>query len=328
MSLCFYILLVYIRRSIMKNKLRLKGCILGLAIGDAMGAPVEFMKRGTFEPVTAYRSGGKFRLNAGEWTDDTAMALCLAQSLIESKGFDPIDQLDKYIKWIDTGYMSCTGKMVGLGKTCMRSLIRYRSKGQAYTGLKHEKFSGNGSLMRLAPICIYYADNLDKAVHYAVLSSKTTHGSPIAIDCCRYFAYIIVHLLNGLEKDMLFSNEFIAGVYRYFLDDPLHDELNSIIRCEFTSKCANEIQSSGYAIHSLEASLWSFHHTHTFEEAILKSVNLGDDSDTVGAITGQMVGAYYGVDGVSNEWISGLSRLDLIESVFVKLSSHYMREIK
>ena len=109
-----------------------------------MGAPVEFCRRGSFVPVTEYRSGGKFRLRAGEWTDDTAMALCLAQSLIDSDGFDPKDQLDKYLRWIDTGYMSCAGKAVGLGKTIMRSLIRYRRKGQTYADIKHEKFSGNG----------------------------------------------------------------------------------------------------------------------------------------------------------------------------------------
>ena len=140
---------------------RQKGSLLGLAIGDAMGAPVEFMKRGTFEPVTEYRSGGKFRLKAGEWTDDTAMALCLAKSLLESKGFDPIDQMDKYTAWMYEGYMSCTGKSIGLGKTCQRSLIRYSRTKQAYTDIKHEKFSGNGSLMRLAPVCIYYAYSID-----------------------------------------------------------------------------------------------------------------------------------------------------------------------
>jgi len=295
---------------------RLKGCMLGLAIGDAMGAPVEFMKRGTFEPVTGYRSGGKFRLNAGEWTDDTAMALCLAQSLIDSNGFNPIDQLDKYLKWIDTGYMSCTGKMVGLGKTCWRSLVRYRRTGQPYTDVKSEKFSGNGSLMRLAPICIYYANNMDLAVHYAALSSKTTHGSPIAVDCCRYFAYVILKLVHGFEKDALFSDSFVSDVYQYFADEPLHEALNSIIQCEYISKGVDEIQSSGYVIHSLEAVLWSFYHTNTLEEAILKSVNLGDDADTVGAITGQLVGAYYGVDGIPYEWINGLSHLDRIEAVF------------
>jgi ADP-ribosylglycohydrolase len=289
--------------------------MLGLAIGDAMGAPVEFKKRGTFEPATEYRSGGKFRLNAGEWTDDTAMSLCLAQSLIECKGFDPIDQLNKYLQWIDTGYMSCTGKMIGLGKTVMRSLIRYRRTGQPYTDIKHEKFSGNGSLMRLAPICMYYSDNLDEAVHYAALSSKTTHGSPIAVDSCRYFTYIVVHLLNGVEKDVVFSEKFTSGVYRYFDEEPLHRELDSIIKCEYISKSDDEIQSSGYAIHSLEAALWSFYHTDTFEEAILKSVNLGDDADTVGAITGQLAGGFYGRDGVSDELLNGLSHLELIEEV-------------
>ncbi len=295
---------------------RLKGCMLGLAIGDAMGAPVEFMKRGTFEPVTGYRGGGKFCLNAGEWTDDTAMALCLAQSLIDCKGFDPIDQLNKYLQWIDTGYMSCTGKMVGLGKTCWRSLVRYRRTGQAYTDIKHEKFSGNGSLMRLAPVCIYCADDLDKAVHYAALSSKTTHGSPIAVDCCRYFAYLILKIMYGSEKDTLFSDSFVSDTYRYFADEPLHRELNSIIQYEYISKSEDEIQSSGYAIHSLEAALWSFYHTNTFEDAILKSVNLGDDADTVGAITGQLVGAFYGISGISDAWVNGLSQLDLIKAVF------------
>ena len=301
---------------------RLKGCMLGLAIGDAMGAPVEFMKRGTFEPITGYRSGGKFRLNAGEWTDDTAMALCLAQSLIDSNGFDPIDQLDKYLEWIDSGYMSCTGKMVGLGKTCWRSLVRYRRTGQAYTDIKHEKFSGNGSLMRLSPICIYYVDDLDQAVHHAALSSKTTHGSPIAVDCCRYFAYVILNFVNGIDKDTLFSDRFISDTYKYFSDEPLHRELNSIIRCEYISKGEDEIQSTGYAIHSLEAALWSFYHTSTLEDAILKSVNLGDDADTVGVITGQLAGAYYGMDGILEEWINGLSHLDLIETVSKGLFSH------
>ncbi len=290
----------------------LKGCLLGLAIGDAMGAPVEFKKCGSFQTVTTYRSGGKFRLNAGEWTDDTAMALCLAQSLIDSKGFDPIDQLDKYLAWMEEGYMSCTGKMIGLGNTCWRSLIRYKRDRKPYTDIKHEKFSGNGSLMRLAPICICYSDNLDQAVYYAGLSSKTTHGSPIAVDSCRYFTYIIVHLLNGVDKNMIFSDKFIWNLHKYFEKEPLHSELDSIIKGAFKTKREDEIQSSGYVIHSLEASLWSFYHTDTFEEAILKSVNLGDDADTVGAITGQLLGAYCGIDSLPDEWISGLSKHDEI----------------
>jgi len=298
---------------------RLKGCMFGLAIGDAMGAPVEFMKRGTFTPVTEYRSGGIFNLNAGEWTDDTAMALCLAQSLIDSNGFDPKDQLDKYLMWIDNGYMSSSGKAVGLGQTCGRSLVRYRRIGQPYTDIKHEKFSGNGSLMRLAPICLYYVNDFNQAVHYAALNSKTTHGSPIAVDSCRYFAYVVVHLLNGYEKNMIFSNKFIHDVYTFFNDSPLHKELEPIVNGDFMTKSEDEIFSTGYAIHSLEAAMWSFYHTKSFKEAILKAVNLGDDADTVGAITGQIAGAYYSYDGISEKWLKELSQYELIKSVTCKL---------
>jgi len=287
---------MYIDFSIQED--RQKGSLLGLAIGDAMGAPVEFMKRGTFEPVTVYRSGGKFRLKAGEWTDDTAMALCLAKSLLESEGFDPLDQMNKYTTWMYEGYMSCTGKPIGLGKTCQRSLIRYGGSKQAYTNIKHEKFSGNGSLMRLAPICIYYADNINEAVHYAALSSKTTHGSPIAVDSCRYMSYVIFHLFSAKDKQDIFSQKFKDNTYLYFSEDPLHETLEPIINGDFMKKSESEISSSGYAIHSLEAALWSFYHTDTFEAAILKAVNLGDDADTVGAITGQLSGAYYGLYGL------------------------------
>ena len=289
-----------------------KGCMIGLAIGDAMGACVEFQRRGSFVPVTGYRSGGKFKLKAGEWTDDTAMALCLAQSLIDSKGFDPIDQLDKYLAWMEEGYMSCTGKMIGLGNTCWRSLIRYKRDHKPYTDIKHEKFSGNGSLMRLAPICIYYADDITQAVHYASLSSQTTHGSPIAVDSCRYMAYLVVHLLNGATKELIFSNEFEQQVYAFFENDPLHQTLEPIISRAFIYKTEDEISSSGYAISSLEASLWSFYHTDTFKKAILKAVNLGDDADTVGAITGQLAGAFYSVDGIPPLWIEGLSKSEEI----------------
>lgn len=276
---------------------RLNGSLLGLAIGDALGAPVEFMKRGSFPDVVGYQAGGKFRLQSGEWTDDTAMALCLAQSLIRVGGFDPVDQLERYIQWLTNGYMSCTGKAVGVGKTVLRALMNYHRTNNARSLLVHEKFSGNGSLMRLAPIPIYYHSSLDAAVYYAALSSKTTHGSVIAIDACRYLAFVLVHLFCGIDKDGLFSEKFIDEVKRYFHDDPLHPEVENIASGMFIAKTADDIQSSGYAIHSLEAAMWSFYHTDTFEAAILKAVNLGDDADMVGAIAGQIAGAHYGKKG-------------------------------
>jgi len=291
----------------------------GLAIGDAMGAPVEFHKRGTFEPVTGYRSGGKFGLDAGEWTDDTAMALCLAQSIIDSMGFDPVDQMEKFLSWMEEGYMSCTGKPIGMGKIIMRTLIRYRRTRQPYTDICHEKFSGNGSLMRLAPVVVYYADDLDRAVYYAALSSKTTHASPIAVDACRFMAYVIVHLLQGASKQEIFTDAFRKGVVEYFEDAPLHESLLPVINGDFRVKCSNAIPSSGYVIHSLEAALWSFYYTDTFEEAILKAVNLGEDADTVGAITGQLAGACYGLENIPHQWIQELKQTKLIVTVLDEL---------
>lgn len=300
---------------------RKKGCLFGLAIGDAMGAPVEFMRRGSFVEVKNYCRGGKFRLEACEWTDDTAMALCLAQSLIDSQGFDPHDQMEKYLKWMDCGYMSCRGKAIGMGKIVMRSLIRYRRNRQAYTDIKHEKFSGNGSLMRLAPVCAFYADDLDSGVRYASLSSATTHGSAIARDACRYFSYLIIKLFQGAKKEEIFTYQFKKDLERYFEGDPLHKSLDVVIRGCYKNKSEKGIVSSGYVVNSLKAALWSFYHTDTFEKAILTAVNLGDDADTVGAITGQLAGACYGMDGIPKQWIDRLGNLELVDGVFGRLAS-------
>jgi ADP-ribosyl-[dinitrogen reductase] hydrolase len=154
------------------------------------------------------------------------------------------------------------------------------------------------------------------------LSSQITHGSPIAIDSCRYSAYVVVHLLLGYDKNIIFSNQFIDDVHTFFNDSPLHKTLEPIVNGEFMTKSEDEIYSTGYSIDSLEASMWSFYHTNSFEEAILKAVNLGDDTDTVGAITGQISGAYYSYDSIPEKWVKGLSQYELIKSVTHKLINH------
>jgi len=300
-------------------KNRYKGAMLGLAIGDALGAPVEFQKRGTFEPISSFRGGGKFSLQAGEWTDDTAMTLCLAQSLVEQQGFDPLNQLEKYVTWLHTGYMSCNGKAVGVGKTIYRSLIRYMRTKQPYTDIVHEKFSGNGSLMRLAPVCIYYAKDMEQCVEYAKLSSKTTHGSPVAVDCCRYMAYVIVRLFSCENKEEVFSEKFKEETWAFFRNEKLHEALEPIVCGTYMEKSNAGILSTGYAVHSLEAALWSFYHSNSFEKALLLAVNLGDDADTVGAITGQIAGAFYGVEKIPESWKKNLCKYEMIDTVMDRL---------
>ena len=292
-----------------RRKNKLIGSFIGLAIGDAMGAPIEFKQRGSFIPVTSYRSGGKFNLKAGSYTDDTAMALCLAQSLLKREGFDAIDQLNRYVEWWHKGYMACGDKAVGLGKTVMRSLLRYMRKKEPISDLKSEKFSGNGSLMRIAPICIYYANYLNKAVFLSALSSKTTHSSKIAVDSCKFLAYTLITLYNTNDKSIIFSEEHKKELLNFFSKEPLHPALNDIIESKYIAKEQKQIKSAGYAIDSLEASLWSFYHTNNFEDAILKAVNLGGDADTIGAITGQIAGAFYGADKIPYPLIKDGARL-------------------
>ena len=149
-------------------------------------------------------------------------------------------------------------------------------------------------------------------MHYAKLSSKTTHSSSIAIDSCRYLAFVILYLFQSSNKEAIFTSEFSKAVYSYFKKAPLHSALKPIIELDFLTKNQDEIKSSGYAIDSLEAALWCFYNTNSFEEAILKAVNLGSDADTIGAITGQIAGAYYGIENISEELISNLCKSDLI----------------
>ena len=182
------------------NIKRFEGCLLGLACGDAVGATVEFVPRDRFKPMTDMVGGGKFRLKKGEWTDDTSMALCLAESLVECQGFDAMDQMQRYWRWADTGYNSCQPHPIGIGKTVVAALIRFKKTGEAFCGSEAPDTSGNGSLMRLAPIPMFYASQPEKVAHYAALSSKTTHASPDCLACCQYFALVLHKALTG-EKD-------------------------------------------------------------------------------------------------------------------------------
>ena len=158
--------------------------LLGLAIGDAVGATVEFLPRGRFKPLTDMVGGGKFQLEKGQWTDDTSMALCLAESLIECQGFDANDQMQRYCHWIYEGYYSSKPYAFGIVKTVLNALFRYNKTKNTYIGRTESKYSDNSSLMRIAQIAIYYMNQPELAWKYAELSSKTTHASPECIQSC------------------------------------------------------------------------------------------------------------------------------------------------
>ena len=290
---------------------RFRGCLLGLAVGDAVGTTVEFQPRGTFQPVADMVGGGPFRLKAGQWTDDTSMALCLAESLLAKGGFDPVDQLDRYWNWYQNGYLSSTGQCFDIGNTVRSALERYRQTGHPFSGSTSPQAAGNGSLMRLAPIPLFYYPELEQIIRFAAESSRTTHGALECIEACQLFAEMLFRALSGASKNETLFNATV---------EILSPKIIEISRGRYTQKSIAEIRGTGYVADSLEAALWCFFHSNTFEEATLQAANLGDDADTTAAICGQIAGAYYGVSGIPAKWLDKLFMLAEIRDFADKLS--------
>ena len=229
---------------------RYKGSLLGLAIGDALGAPLEFTKPGTFQPINDFHGGGMFKLNAGEWTDDTSMALCLAESLTRCNGFDAKDQMETYWKWLAEGHLSVRDKAVGVGKTTMRAIFEYKKSGNPYSSVTNPKSAGNGCIMRLAPVPLFYADDPLKAIEMSGESSRTTHALQVTIDACKYFGGLIWGALNGIDKKELLS-AYYSPVNGYWDEHEMVSDLCDVASGSFKKKNPPEIKGTGYVVESL-----------------------------------------------------------------------------
>ena len=287
-------------------KSRYLGALVGLACGDAVGTTVEFSPRGSFQPVTDMIGGGPFGLKPGQWTDDTSMALCLAESLLSKGAFDPADQMTRYLNWWHWGYLSSTGDCFDIGMTVQRALAHFQISGDPFSGSADPASAGNGSLMRLAPVVLFAYPDLQTMLSYAADSSRTTHGASEAVESCMLFAEIIHGALSGREMAELINK--ISFV-------PSEPKLIELATGSFVAKTEADIRGTGYCVDSLEAALWCFFNTDSFEDAVLRAVNLGDDADTTGAITGQIAGAYYGVETIPAAWIERLAMRDDIEGM-------------
>ena len=290
---------------------RYRGSLLGLAAGDAVGTVAEFKKPGTFPPVTDMTGGGPFRLRPGQWTDDTSMALCLADSLIACGGFDATDQMSRYVRWWKEGYLSSNGVCFDIGNATHDALSRYRDTGEPFAGSTNPNSAGNGSLMRLAPAPLFFASDSELAIRMSGESSRTTHGATTCVDSCRYFGGLLVGAVQGLDKATLLSPCY-SPVPELWERQPLCAEIDEIAAGSFKRKEPPEIVGSGYVVKSLEAALWAFHHSTDFRDGCLLAVNLGHDADTTAAIYGQIAGAYYGVDGIPAEWREKIAMAELI----------------
>jgi ADP-ribosylglycohydrolase len=301
---------------------RQRGTLLGLAIGDALGAAVEFSMPGTFEPVAGYRAGGPHGLAPGEFTDDTSMALALADSIAEV-GWDINDQADRYVKWWKTGAYSVNGCCFDIGNTTIAALQRFRESGDARTsGDPSGHASGNGSIMRLAPVpiryCYMFPDGIGDLVERAVESSLPTHASPQCLSACVYMTTVLCGLIDGRSREEVLDPDWEPMRAAREIA-PFHPEIVEVAEGSFKRKQPPEIVGSGYVVKSLEAALWAFHDAAAFRDAVLKAVNLGDDADTTGAVCGQFAGAWWGESGIPGEWLDGLAGKEIIEPMLGKL---------
>lgn len=296
---------------------RFKGSLIGLAVGDALGVPLEFKIPGTFKPVKEMLGGGPFNLNPGEWTDDTSLALCLAESLIH-KGFNPYDQLERYTRWYQEGYLSVNGKCFDIGNTTREALERFMETGCKYCGPDYERSAGNGSIMRLTPVPLYYFFDPVSAIERSGDSSRTTHQHPLCIDACRFLGGLIAGAIRGESKKKLLSAKY-SPIKGFWDDNSLSSEIYEVACGSFKEKQPPDIRGSGYVVRSLEAALWSFYNSENFEDGCLLAVNLGEDADTTGAVYGQIAGAYYGEDGIPSKWKDTLARYDLLTSMIEEL---------
>ncbi len=297
---------------------RYRGSLLGLAVGDALGAPLEGMPPGSFALVEGMMGGGAHGLKAGYWTDDTSMALCLAESLIEKEGFDPVDQLERYVRWYREGYLSSTGECFGIGNTTRGAILRFEETREPYRGSTDPGRAGNGSIMRLAPVPLFYARRPEEAIERSAESSRTTHGAANAVDACRYFGALLVGAANGVDKDALLSERY-CPMPGYWEERPLAPEVDEVASGSFKERETPEIQGSGYVVRSLEAALWAFHKSGSFEEGCLLAANLGDDADTTAAVYGQLAGAFHGEKGIPEHWLAELAHSSIIEDLADKL---------
>jgi ADP-ribosyl-[dinitrogen reductase] hydrolase len=255
--------------------------------------------------------GGHFNLLPGQWTDDTSMALCLATSLLECNGFDALDQMERYCRWMETGYLSSTGYCFDLGRTVANALREFRRSGNPFAGSTHPYSAGNGCIMRLAPVPMFYYPDLNAVEQYAMESCRTTHGAQECLDASRLFARIICRALLGRSK-----NEVILGDKESFAGS---EKITAIARAAYQSKRKEDIRGSGYVVESLEAAMWCFAQTERFEDAVLLAANLGDDADTIAAVCGQVAGAYYGMSAIPAGWLEKLTMREEITELADRL---------
>lgn len=300
------------KKSNQKELNRYKGCLVGLAVGDALGLPYEF-EFPTPKVTDFCKIPGRHKQPVGTWSDDTSMSLCLAESLLKRKTNCQLDQLYTYLRWYRNGHMTCHGVAIGMGNRTIEALRKFEADGTNLTFQGDQAFSGNGSLMRIAPIAMYYASakNNMKIIAQAKISSQTTHDTPLCNTACELYALAIKEALHGKSKAEIFKT--MSQFSKTYTND------TALIIHNKTYKNKKQLKANGYVVNSFRAALYCFYKSTDFKSGALMAVNLGYDCDTTAAIYGALAGAYYGYTNIPLSWRKKLLKRDLIETIATKL---------
>lgn len=271
---------------------RAVGALLGLAAGDAVGTTLEFACRGTRPRLSDMVGGGPFQLEPGQWTDDTAMALALADSLLSTPDLDEADLMRRFVEWWKQGTYSCTGRCFDIGGTTAQSLSRWRATGDPLAGSTDPQSAGNGSLMRLAPVAIRHHRNRRRMRDIAARQSRTTHAAAEAVDACVAHAELLADAIEGRPRSEVLRPR----------DEAFAGGIAPILAGSWRGKPRAKVRASGYVAHSLEAALWAVGRSGDFRASVLAAANLCEDADTTAAIAGQLAGALYGAAAIPEAW--------------------------
>jgi ADP-ribosylglycohydrolase len=310
-----------------KLKNQIFGGILGLAVGDALGVPVEFQSREELRknPVTDMRGYGTYNQPPGTWSDDTSLTLCLLDSLAHKK-IDYADIMQRFLSWIDDGKYTAHDEIFDVGIATRKALQHFR-KGTAplKCGGTSENDNGNGSLMRILPLAFYLHPfwredftRVEESVGIIHNVSSLTHAHKRSQIACGLYLSIAKNLFdetdlhNAIYTGLETAKEYYENEKGY-TDDLKH--YKCIFNINFAKLPEKEIKSTGYVVDTLEAALWCLLNTDNYKDCVLKAVNLGDDTDTVAAVAGGLAGMFYGVDGIPKEWLEKLARRDYIEKL-------------
>lgn len=299
--------------------------VMGLAVGDALGVPVEFVSRKVLSknPVLGMREYGTHFQPQGTWSDDTSLTLCLADSLKEGINYENI--MKKFVDWRLYGAYTPYGKVFDIGVSTSKAILNYtRGIEAVLCGGDSEHDNGNGSLMRILPISYWLVkkereegENLKKEIEIIHNVSSLTHRHKRSLIACGIYGMIAKEIIKGkaamrtaIEKGIQIA-ESIYSSQENFSAEFMH--YNKLLKLDtFLNLDEKYIKSTGYVVHTLEASIWCLLNTNSYAEAVLKAVNLGDDSDTVGAVTGGLAGAYYHLEAIPKEWINVIAKKDYL----------------